>query len=260
MSIGGPPGISHPTCGRCAGTFSRHRAPLPRPPRTRAMRPSETEVRAHGTAVRGRQPFRWMGRSPVRGGHRTVKQERAPRRAPFDPDRCGVQDSRPPAASAASGAARPRALSGECSRIRSASRPHRFESMPGHQTRKGVPGGHPLITTGAAYRIRTCDVLIRSQTLYPAEVTPQRESYNATGGASASSENLNFPEKVFVHGHLPAEIPSVTSSQSRMAPDRSTTSKGIPSPSSRSRTRRDASTPANCICSAAGSWEASSSA
>ena len=27
---------------------------------------------------------------------------------------------------------------------------------------------------GAAYRIRTYDVLIRSQTLYPAEVTPQR--------------------------------------------------------------------------------------
>ena len=33
-------------------------------------------------------------------------------------------------------------------------------------------------STGAAYRIRTCDVLIRSQTLYPAEVTPQRKEYN----------------------------------------------------------------------------------
>ena len=29
-----------------------------------------------------------------------------------------------------------------------------------------------VIANGAAYRIRTCDVLIRSQTLYPAEVTP----------------------------------------------------------------------------------------
>ena len=29
-----------------------------------------------------------------------------------------------------------------------------------------------VISHGAAYRIRTCDVLIRSQTLYPAEVTP----------------------------------------------------------------------------------------
>ena len=37
-----------------------------------------------------------------------------------------------------------------------------------------------LISTGAAYRIRTCDVLIRSQTLYPAEVTPQRTEYIAT--------------------------------------------------------------------------------
>ena len=32
---------------------------------------------------------------------------------------------------------------------------------------------------GAAYRIRTYDVLIRSQTLYPAEVTPQRTDYYA---------------------------------------------------------------------------------
>ena len=33
---------------------------------------------------------------------------------------------------------------------------------------------------GAAYRIRTYDVLIRSQTLYPAEVTPQRKTYKTT--------------------------------------------------------------------------------
>ena len=31
-----------------------------------------------------------------------------------------------------------------------------------------------VISRGAAYRIRTCDVLIRSQTLYPAEVTPRK--------------------------------------------------------------------------------------
>ena len=35
------------------------------------------------------------------------------------------------------------------------------------------------ISIGAAYRIRTYDVLIRSQTLYPAEVTPQRMDYYA---------------------------------------------------------------------------------
>ena len=34
---------------------------------------------------------------------------------------------------------------------------------------------------GAAYRIRTYDVLIRSQTLYPAEVTPQLVDYYAHG-------------------------------------------------------------------------------
>ena len=32
---------------------------------------------------------------------------------------------------------------------------------------------------GAAYRIRTYDVLIRSQTLYPAEVTPRLVDYYA---------------------------------------------------------------------------------
>ena len=34
---------------------------------------------------------------------------------------------------------------------------------------------------GAAYRIRTYDVLIRSQTLYPAEVTPRLVDYYAYG-------------------------------------------------------------------------------
>ena len=34
---------------------------------------------------------------------------------------------------------------------------------------------------GAAYRIRTYDVLIRSQTLYPAEVTPRLVDYYAHG-------------------------------------------------------------------------------
>ena len=38
-----------------------------------------------------------------------------------------------------------------------------------------------LISNGAAYRIRTYDVLIRSQTLYPAEVTPRLVDYYAQG-------------------------------------------------------------------------------
>ena len=36
-------------------------------------------------------------------------------------------------------------------------------------------------SNGAAYRIRTYDVLIRSQTLYPAEVTPRLDDYYAHG-------------------------------------------------------------------------------
>ena len=36
-------------------------------------------------------------------------------------------------------------------------------------------------SNGAAYRIRTYDVLIRSQTLYPAEVTPRLVDYYAHG-------------------------------------------------------------------------------
>ena len=42
-----------------------------------------------------------------------------------------------------------------------------------------LPGA--LISNGAAYRIRTYDVLIRSQTLYPAEVTPRLIDYYAHG-------------------------------------------------------------------------------
>ena len=42
-----------------------------------------------------------------------------------------------------------------------------------------MPGA--LISNGAAYRIRTYDVLIRSQTLYPAEVTPRLVDYYAHG-------------------------------------------------------------------------------
>ena len=38
-----------------------------------------------------------------------------------------------------------------------------------------------LSSIGAAYRIRTYDVLIRSQTLYPAEVTPRLVDYYAHG-------------------------------------------------------------------------------
>ena len=66
----------------------------------------------------------------------------------------------------------------EIVRFTPAPRP-RFESMRCLRKRKApVAGSFNL--NGAAYRIRTYDVLIRSQTLYPAEVTPQRKTYKTT--------------------------------------------------------------------------------
>ena len=50
-------------------------------------------------------------------------------------------------------------------------------TQAGVKEKPPLPGA--LISNGAAYRIRTYDVLIRSQTLYPAEVTPQRMDYYA---------------------------------------------------------------------------------
>ena len=56
----------------------------------------------------------------------------------------------------------------------------RFESMGCcHKRKAPVAGGFKF--NGAAYRIRTYDVLIRSQTLYPAEVTPRLVDYYAHG-------------------------------------------------------------------------------
>ena len=65
-----------------------------------------------------------------------------------------------------------------------------------------LPGA--LISNGAAYRIRTYDVLIRSQTLYPAEVTPRLVDYYAqvlnNGQAFFQKKLLNL---IFTHlGHL----------------------------------------------------------
>ena len=44
---------------------------------------------------------------------------------------------------------------------------------------KRTPRREPFNLRGAAYRIRTYDALIRSQVLYPAEVTPRVVIYNA---------------------------------------------------------------------------------
>ena len=51
--------------------------------------------------------------------------------------------------------------------------------VPGLDNKRG-PSGPLAIRCGAACRIRTYDLLIRSQTLYPAELMPQRKGYNRT--------------------------------------------------------------------------------
>ena len=60
-------------------------------------------------------------------------------------------------------------------------------TQAGAKEKPPLPGA--LISNGAAYRIRTYDVLIRSQTLYPAEVTPRLVDYYAHG--------LNIGQAIF---------------------------------------------------------------
>ena len=64
---------------------------------------------------------------------------------------------------------------------------------------KRAPRREPFNLRGAAYRIRTYDALIRSQVLYPAEVTPRARTYIAShalirqariGKKFAGSKNL----------------------------------------------------------------------
>ena len=68
-----------------------------------------------------------------------------------------------------------RSASASCSRLDRGSNPC------GAYVKEKPPLPGALISNGAAYRIRTYDVLIRSQTLYPAEVTPRLVDYYAHG-------------------------------------------------------------------------------
>ena len=66
-------------------------------------------------------------------------------------------------------------------------------TQAGVKEKPPLPGA--LISNGAAYRIRTYDVLIRSQTLYPAEVTPRLVDYYAHGlniGQAFFQKSLHF--------------------------------------------------------------------
>ena len=61
------------------------------------------------------------------------------------------------------------------------SRLDRGSNLWGVAIKEKPPSPEALSSNGAAYRIRTYDVLIRSQTLYPAEVTPRLVDYYAHG-------------------------------------------------------------------------------
>ena len=65
-------------------------------------------------------------------------------------------------------------------RLPARSRLDRGSNPCGAGVKEKPPLPEALSSIGAAYRIRTYDVLIRSQTLYPAEVTPQRKTYKTT--------------------------------------------------------------------------------
>ena len=74
-------------------------------------------------------------------------------------------------------------------------------TQAGVKEKPPLPGA--LISNGAAYRIRTYDVLIRSQTLYPAEVTPQRVIHNATAPRSRQ-EKILLKSKKFLAARIQA--------------------------------------------------------
>ena len=88
-------------------------------------------------------------------------------------------------------------------------------TQAGAKEKPPLPGA--LISTGAAYRIRTYDVLIRSQTLYPAEVTPQLVDYYAQG---LNNSQAFFQKKLsnLIFNHLMQSIDSILSNTAKATP------------------------------------------
>ena len=93
----------------------------------------------------------------------------------------------------------------------------RFESMRWRHKRKAPVAGGFSISIGAAYRIRTYDVLIRSQTLYPAEVTPRLVDYYAHG---LNNGQAFFQKKLsnLIFTHLMQSIESILSNTAKATP------------------------------------------
>ena len=88
-------------------------------------------------------------------------------------------------------------------------------TQAGAKEKPPLPGA--LISNGAAYRIRTYDVLIRSQTLYPAEVTPRLIDYYAHG---LNNGQAFFQKKLsnLIFTHLMQSIESILSNTAKATP------------------------------------------
>ncbi len=88
-------------------------------------------------------------------------------------------------------------------------------TQAGAKEKPPLPGA--LISNGAAYRIRTYDVLIRSQTLYPAEVTPRLVDYYAQG---LNNGQAFFQKKLsnLIFTHLMQSIESILSNTAKATP------------------------------------------
>ena len=88
-------------------------------------------------------------------------------------------------------------------------------TQAGAKEKPPLPGA--LISNGAAYRIRTYDVLIRSQTLYPAEVTPRLVDYYAQ---ELNNGQAFFQKKLsnLIFNHLEGLARSSTHRDIRKAP------------------------------------------
>ena len=88
-------------------------------------------------------------------------------------------------------------------------------TQAGAKEKPPLPGA--LISNGAAYRIRTYDVLIRSQTLYPAEVTPRLVDYYAQ---RLNNGQAFFQKKLsnLIFTHLMQSIDSILSNTAKATP------------------------------------------
>ena len=135
-----------------------------------SIRNSLPRTAAHDSSRASGVECRHKRKAPVTGGFRFQLVRRIGFRASASRIRTGF--ARLPARSPARYG---RSASASRSRLDRGSNPC------GAGVKEKPPLPEALSSIGAAYRIRTYDVLIRSQTLYPAEVTPRLVDYYAHG-------------------------------------------------------------------------------